>query len=41
MISTYTKDFSWKINDPNSPDFEGIVFQIIKFYDKFSRALRI
>jgi hypothetical protein len=23
MISTYTKDFSWKKNDLNSPDFEG------------------
>jgi hypothetical protein len=22
MISTYTKDFSWKKNDLNSPDFE-------------------
>jgi hypothetical protein len=26
MISTYTKDFSWKTNAPNLPDFEGIVF---------------
>jgi len=22
MIPTYTKDFSWGENDPNSPDFE-------------------
>jgi hypothetical protein len=31
MISTYTKDVSWKINDPNPLDFEGMFFQITKF----------
>jgi hypothetical protein len=32
MISTYTKDFSGKKKDPNSPDFqEKMKSQIIRF----------
>jgi hypothetical protein len=30
MISTYTKDLSWKKNDLNSPDFRE-KFQIARF----------
>jgi len=28
MISTYTKDFPWKKNGPNSPDFDFQIAQI-------------
>jgi hypothetical protein len=31
MISTYTKDFSWKTKEPNLPDFEDFFFQIARF----------
>jgi hypothetical protein len=29
--STYKKDFSWKENDSNSPDFEEEKFQIARY----------
>jgi hypothetical protein len=34
MISTYTKDFSWKKKDPKWPDFD-FFSKSPDFYDKF------
>jgi hypothetical protein len=31
MVSTYTKDFSWKRNGSNSPDFKNNKTQIAGF----------
>jgi hypothetical protein len=31
MISTYSKDFSWKKNGPDSPELDDFFFQIARF----------
>jgi hypothetical protein len=40
MISTYTKDFSWKKKDPKFADFEDIFYKSPDFYNKFQQVAK-
>jgi hypothetical protein len=40
QISTHTKDFSWKKNDPNSPDFEEFFSKLPDFDGKYQEVVK-
>jgi hypothetical protein len=40
MILTYTKDFSWKEKDLNSPDFDFDFLESPDFYDKSQQIVK-